>query len=329
MESSAGAQYQLRIIDSPEALMEVEKLQQLVWPGDERDIVPVHMLLAAVHNGGLVIGAYRLKESDSIESSTETEGIQAGHHDAERGMELPLIGFVFGFPGMYSTADGPRLKHCSHMLGVDPKQTNQGIGFALKRAQWQMVRNLGLDRVTWTYDPLMSRNGYLNIARLGAVCNTYIREAYGRMRDGLNVGMPSDRFQVDWWVNSERVSRRMSREARRKLDLAHYLAAGVQILNPSTLGKNGLPRPNGSEEFENVLERIQDGEIGPIVLVEIPNDYLELKSKDLELAYEWRMHTRRIFEDLFELGYLVTDFTTLSGTNPRSFYILSFGESTL
>ena len=93
---------------------------------------------------------------------------------------------------------------------------DSGIGFALKRAQWQMVRHQDLDHITWTYDPLLSRNAYLNIARLGAVCSTYRRSEYGEMRDGLNVGLPSDRFQVDWWLNSHRVQRR-SANARASL----------------------------------------------------------------------------------------------------------------
>ena len=106
-----------------------------------------------------------------------------------------------------------------------------------------MVRHQGIDRITWTYDPLLSRNAHLNIARLGAVCNSYIRDAYGEMRDELNQGVPSDRFQVDWWVNSKRVLRRMSKRPRPPLDLAHYLAAGIPIINPTRIGSDDLPRP--------------------------------------------------------------------------------------
>jgi predicted GNAT superfamily acetyltransferase len=58
---------------------------------------------------------------------------------------------------------------------------DQGLGYKLKRAQWQMVRNQGLDRIIWTFDPLMSRNAYLNIHKLGAVCNTYLRNFYGEI----------------------------------------------------------------------------------------------------------------------------------------------------
>jgi predicted GNAT superfamily acetyltransferase len=83
-----------------------------------------------------------------------------------------------------------RARRFSH-IGIDPDQRDAGIGFALKRAQWQMVRHQGLDHITWTYDPLLSRNAYLNIAKLGAVCNTYRRSEYGDMRDGNAL---SDRF---------------------------------------------------------------------------------------------------------------------------------------
>jgi predicted GNAT superfamily acetyltransferase len=42
----------------------------------------------------------------------------------------------------------------------------------------------------------------------------------------------------------------------------------------------------------------------------------------------WRLHIRAIFEDLFASGYLVTDFAFLPGREPRSFYVLSHGDST-
>ncbi|HWQ83894.1 MAG TPA: hypothetical protein VN363_04970, partial [Anaerolineales bacterium] len=181
----------LHILEEPEEMEAVERLQSQVWPGSETDIVPAHLLVTAAHNGGLVIGA-----------SINPDG-------SEPGGASELVGFVFGFPGLYTTPDGPRPKHASHMLGVRPDFRNRGVGFTLKRAQWQMVRNQGLDLVTWTFDPLLSRNAHLNITQLGAVCNYYRRNVYGSMRDTVNAGLDSDRFQVNWWVNSKRVQRRL------------------------------------------------------------------------------------------------------------------------
>jgi predicted GNAT superfamily acetyltransferase len=295
----------LRILSTPEDFEAVEDLQRLVWPGSETDIVPAHLLIATSHNGGLTIGAFNL--------------------DPES-MPANLVGFVFGFPGLYTDSEGWRSMHYSHMLGVHPDHRGDGIGFALKRAQWQMVRHQGLERITWTYDPLLSRNAHLNIAKLGAVCNTYRREVYGQMRDGLNVGLPSDRFVVDWWVNSKRVDRRLSHKARPRLDLAHFFAAGAEILNPTKADQAGWPKPASSPVSLDDQERGEGDEA--LVLVEIPADFLALKEADPDLALDWRLHTRALFEDLFARGYLVTDFVHLPGPHPRSFYVLSHGEST-
>lgn len=310
----------VRILESPEEIAEVEDLQRVVWPGSELDIIPAHLLLTAAHNAGMVIGAYEGESEDSESATMADSGIRAS--SAPR-----LVGAVFGFLGFYSTADGQRLKHCSHILAVHPDYRNRGIGFSLKRAQWQLVRQQGVELITWTYDPLLSRNAHLNITRLGGVCTTYLREYYGVMRDGLNAGLPSDRFQLDWWVNSQRVNRRMSRHARRPLDLAHYFAAGTAIINPTIIAEDGFPIP------ENRLPTGMDadslGPETPLLLVEIPADFQTLKASRADLALDWRLHTRQLFEDLFSRGYLVTDFIYLPGTHPRSFYVLTHGESTI
>lgn len=296
----------IRLLEIVEEMVLVEDLQRLIWPGSDIDVVPGHVLLTAVHNGGLVIGAF----------------------DEDVTSEPKLVGFVFGFVGLYSTPDGPRAKHCSHMLGVDPAYRNQGVGFLLKRAQWQMVRHRGLDRITWTYDPLLSRNANLNISKLGAVCNTYLRELFGVMRDELNLGIPSDRLQVDLWVNSHRVMKRLSRQARVPLDLAHFFAAGVEVVNPTEVTSKGLPSPTHSSILYNSNWRLTT-DLPSLLMVEIPNDYLALKKIDMDLALVWRLHVRNVFEELFEDGYLVTDFVHMPAPGARSFYILSHGESTL
>lgn len=295
----------LEILENYETILPVEDLQRRIWPGSETDIVPAHILHAAVHNGGLLIGAFTRPMTAEDQPSYTQE----------------MIGFVFGFPGFYDTPDGPRLKHCSHMLGVDPRYRNQGLGFALKRAQWQMVRHQGIDRITWTYDPLLSLNAHLNIHRLGAVCNTYFRNFYGEMRDEINAGLPSDRFQVDWWVNSRRVVHRLSRKPRSALKLNQLTSAQISIINPASLDSSNHLHPG---EIQFPVKRQPDS----LVMVEIPSDFLTLKQTLPELALEWRMHIRTIFETLFEQGYLVTDFIYEPTHPSRSYYVLSYGEST-
>ena len=279
----------IKLLETPEEMSNVEALQRIVWQGSETDVVPAHMFITAVHNGGLVIGAFA---------------------------DDQLIGFVFGFPGLESTPDGPRPKHCSHMMGIHPDHRDSGVGFALKRAQWQMVRHQGLDHITWTYDPLLSRNAYLNVAKLGAVCNTYRRSEYGEMRDGLNAGLPSDRFQVDWWINTRRVDRRLGKRPRKPLKLENFSKAELEPLYPLHPLTTGWPRP---PEHFSPLE-------GHLALAEIPSDFSALKDADFSLARDWRFFTREVFETAFAAGYIVTDFVSDQG---RSFYVLSNGESTL
>ena len=67
------AEYSIRLLDSPEDMIAVEDLQRIVWTGSETEIVPTHMLITVIHNGGLVLGAF---------------------------VENEMVGFVFGFPGL-------------------------------------------------------------------------------------------------------------------------------------------------------------------------------------------------------------------------------------
>jgi predicted GNAT superfamily acetyltransferase len=278
----------IRVLESAEDMTALEALQRLVWPGSETDVVPAHLLITAVHNGGLVLGGF---------------------------VEQQLVGFVFGFPGLDRTPDGPRPKHCSHMLGVHPRFRDSGLGSALKRAQWQMVRHQGLDHITWTYDPLLSRNARVNIARLGAVCATYRRSEYGEMRDDLNAGLPSDRFQVDWWVNTRRVEHRLSKRPRPPLTLGHVARSGLRPLYELSRTRD-LPAP--PDQVPPIDDRL--------LLVEIPSDFIALKALDLAVARQWRFFTRELFEAAFGGGYIVTDFIFDQG---RGLYVLTHGESTL
>lgn len=311
--------FTLRILETIEEMQAVQELQSLVWSSPGTDIIPLHVLVTFAHNGGLVIGAFSQREPDGEEEEVSR---------SNQGIQNRLVGFVLGFPGLYFTPDGPRPKHCSHELGVLPEYRRQGLGFILKRAQWQMVRHQGLDLITWTYDPLLSENAHLNIVKLGAVCSTYLPQIYGDMHDSLNAGLPTDRFQVDWWVNSQRVQRRLSRRARPPLRLADFLSAGAEIINPAQIGSEGYVVPAQEKQVVQGIAKAQAHQTA-LILVEIPSDILALKAANPSLALEWRLQTRRLFEHLFSLGYLLVDFVHVPGTQRRSFYLLSHGENTL
>lgn len=287
---------QIRSLDSLDEFEQLEEVQRQVWPGSETDVVPTHLLLTIAKNGGVVLGAF----------------------DGDR-----MVGFVFGFLGTDDESPNrvamARLKHCSHQLGVLPDYRSSGVGYRLKLAQREAVLQDGIRLITWTYDPLLSNNAYLNIRLLGAVVGTYLRNMYGLMRNGLNVGIPSDRFQVEWWVTTSRVTSRIE-ALRPPLDLANFLGAGAQKLNPVVLDEDGLPMPPA--EFARPE--------GNLLLVEIPPDFQALKKANIHIAQAWRQHTRDIFEHVFKEGYLVTDFIYLKEERfPRSYYVLSHGESRL
>lgn len=288
---------ELRVLSTPEEVKLIEDLHGSIWGRDE--VVPMHILRAIVHDGGIAIGAF---------------------------MDDKPVGYVYSFIGLKKMKeDELRVMHCSHEMGILPEYRDKGLGFTLKRAQWQLVRQQGIDLITWTYDPLESRNGYLNIAKLGGICNTYLPEFYGEMVDGLNAGLPSDRFHIELWVNTDRVKTRLSIRPRRRLDLADFIAAEVPVLNTTKLNDAGFAVPHQDE-----MPLIEDPEKRPsMTLFEIPADYREMVEKDIPLALEWRMYSRTIFQLLFHNGYIVTDFVYLPGNHARAYYVLSHGQSLL
>jgi predicted GNAT superfamily acetyltransferase len=253
---------------------------------DGLEVLPVHIMVAVPKNGGLLLGAF---DGDD------------------------LIGYVFGFAGL--TAQG-RLKHCSHMMGVVPKYQARGVGYQLKLAQRDHLLARGLDLVTWTYDPLASRNAYLNLGKLGAVCCTYLQDYYGPMTDGLNAGLPPDRLQVDWWIASEHVGQRIQRGRRRGLpqDAFQVIETGRR--------SDGFLEPVGLRlKPEDAAARRID------VYVEIPVDYQAIKAVDMDLALQWRLATRQAFKAYFAAGFTAVDFiTTVANCKRRSYYGLQSAD---
>ncbi|MGH9940594.1 MAG: hypothetical protein ACREAM_30490 [Blastocatellia bacterium] len=278
---------EIRPIRTQEEYHAVERLQREIWGAQDIEIIGFETLMTAHKNGGVALGAFDLVE------------------DEER-----MVGFVFGFVGL--TADG-RVKHCSHIAGVLSGYRDRNVGYALKLKQRELVLAQGIDLITWTFDPLESRNARFNFHKLGATCNTYLRNLYGAMRDTLNAGLPSDRFQVDWRIASPRVEPRLrgesvavSASSPASSPASLLMAGGVPLINPSVAGEP--PRP--LEETTVEAERL---------LIRIPSDFQSLKAADKNLALEWRLRTRELFEWAFAKGYTATDLLVESGW---SYYLL-------
>nr|WP_232320010.1 GNAT family N-acetyltransferase [Herbidospora daliensis] len=88
----------------------------------------------------------------------------------------------------------------SHVTGV----VAPGAGLALKRHQrsWALAR--GIATITWTFDPLVRRNAYFNLVKLGARPERYYENFYGEMADGVNAGDESDRVLAVWRLTDPR-----------------------------------------------------------------------------------------------------------------------------
>ena len=56
--------------------------------------------------------------------------------------------------------------------------------------------------IAWTYDPLIRRNAYFNLVKLGARPAEYLPNFYGLMDDAINGGTETDRMLVHWDLRS-------------------------------------------------------------------------------------------------------------------------------
>lgn len=277
---------QVRVIRTIEEYHRVEELQRRVWGMiDATDIVPLTVLLTAQKNGGLVAGAFDAQET--------------------------MIGFVFGFIGMTKAG---KFKHCSHMAGVLPEIRRRNIGYQLKTFQREYVLKQGFDLITWTYDPLESVNAALNIAKLGTIAHTYFHNHYGAWTDSLNIGLPTDRFEVEWWIDSQRVLRHLETEYQ-PTTYTELVAVGTPLVIETRIDTQGILR----------VTNIQRDLTAKRLLVEVPAEFQAIKVASMDAAREWRQQTAAVFDHYFDAGYYVSDFISDRDTSGlrRNFYLLT------
>jgi predicted GNAT superfamily acetyltransferase len=157
---------EVREVGEIEELDGVARLFAEVW-GEVTVPVSRDLLRALSHEGNYVAGAF------------------------DRGA---LVGASMAFLGH----PGPSLH--SHITGVRRTAQGRGVGLALKSHQrsWALAR--GIPAITWTFDPLVRRNAWFNLGKLGAVGVEYLPDFYGSMADAVNAGDLSDRLLVRWDV---------------------------------------------------------------------------------------------------------------------------------
>jgi chorismate synthase len=170
----------IREIEGLTEMREVEQLQREIWGVEDLDIYPTLALKPQQEVGAILIGAFA---------------------------EDRLVAFVFGFPGILN---GETIIH-SDMLGVLPAYRSHNLGYLLKCAQREAALARGVKRITWTFDPLQSRNAHLNFAKLGVIADRYYVDYYGTTSSFLH-RYGTDRLWVTWLLESERVEARLRQE---------------------------------------------------------------------------------------------------------------------
>ena len=215
-----------------------------------------------------------------------------------------VLGFLYAFLGRYHG----RLIHWSHIMAVEKRHRDMGLGFRMKLAHRKLALQAGIKSICWTYDPLQSRNAALNIGRLGVRVEEYLPDCYGSFPSLIEKGLPSDRFVVNWTIGSPRVARRLLGDPLQPADLS-------------------LPRINETRRNAEgfiVNRGISFSYAAPRLLLEIPINTDEMRIHAPKLARQWRLETRRIFQRAFRSGCRVLDFVTAGqGGGRRAFYVLS------
>jgi GNAT superfamily N-acetyltransferase len=135
-------------------------------------------------------GNHQLLPAEVIVALAEAGNVPFGAMDGPA-----LIGYVLGWAGI-DPQDGVHMH--SHMLAVLPDRRHRGVGYALKLAQRAQCLDQGINVVRWTFDPMIARNAWLNLGKLGALADRFHRDFYGPMSDTLNAGERSDRLVVRW-----------------------------------------------------------------------------------------------------------------------------------
>ena len=239
----------------------LEQMQQAcvvldrVWdipPGQTSEIQP-HLLRALGHGGNYLVGAYQPS------------------------------GLMVGASVAFFTEPLGSAMH-SHITGVLPGASGRGVGAALKWHQRQWAMERGLTRITWTFDPLIARNSFFNLTRLGARPETYFVDFYGAMHDGPNRGLPTDRMQVGWDLSAVSTIQAQAAAldgsaADDGPDVSSWTRVGaVTLLSAGPAGEPVRGRMAGPEVT--------------LAVIGVPRDIEQIRRSDPALALSWRYALR-------------------------------------
>jgi predicted GNAT superfamily acetyltransferase len=175
--------------------------------------------------------------------------------------------------------------------------------------------------MTWTFDPLQSRNAHFNFAKLGVLADTYKVDFYGPETSSVLHRNGTDRLWVRWLLSSKRVRDRVTGRNSGKdgaagsrsetLDALRLLAPLVRFDGKGQPVRAGLGEALARER----------------VSIEIPGDILSVEAADMSLAGEWRDATRWAFRESLKAGFFVSEFCrSVRGQQGPGAYLLQKGN---
>jgi predicted GNAT superfamily acetyltransferase len=285
MSRGVAQQIVIRDLKSIDDLRQLKAVEKEVWGMADDDTFPLTLAIALKAAGNIFVGAF----------------------DKDK-----LVGFAFGFLGR---EHGQTTVH-SHMLAVLDAYRHLDLGSRLKQAQRERAMAMGVHEMTWTFDPLQSRNAHFNLAKLGVVSDTYKVDFYGPETSSMLHRNGTDRLWVRWILNSRRVRDRLAGRSAGKDPRVETLDA-LRLLAPLVrFDPSGKP---GRAELAESLARQR-------VSIEIPGDILEVERADMGLAREWRDATRWAFREAVEAGFFVAEFCrSIRGQQGPGAYLLQRG----
>ncbi|MFI9455858.1 GNAT family N-acetyltransferase [Amycolatopsis sp. NPDC052450] len=222
----------------------------------------------------------------------------AGNYAAGAYVDSELVGACVGFFGN----PGKSSLH-SHIAGVTKAGACRGIGYALKLHQraWTLAKNVSV--IEWTFDPLVCRNAYFNLGKLGALPVRYLPDFYGPLDDGVNGSGATDRFLVSWELTSP---------------VVRSAAVGEPVLaDAKALLGNGAAVALSADAKGGPVSGAADA---PTVLVAVPPDIEGLRRTDPGRAAAWQVAMRESLSGLMAAGGRVTGF------DRAGWYVLSLEE---
>jgi predicted GNAT superfamily acetyltransferase len=170
----------------------------------------------------------------------------------------------------------------SHITAVRGPARGGHVGFALKLHQRAWALQRGLMGIHWTFDPLVRRNAYFNLTKLGAIAARYRVNAYGDMADAVNAGDPSDRYIAEWPVTA--AARTAAAPSPGDADV---------VLQPTA---DGSPLPSGPTG-------------APRRMAWVPEDILALRRRQPKLARRWRLASRAALVAAMDDGFVAAAMT--------------------